>query len=621
MTEDNVGRVFLPYLSSAMKSKLRRAGIRYRTQTLQTGYPGVRVNSAHSPSQIAETLGLLVDEILSHRENDTDILILRRSEQKALRNLDSPKWVFEDTEYRSEMTLLVEQYLQPVVRVPIKLECREGSPILVNPLEISEADFRIVLWGGAVSATRSSESVSLYGYDYDNLSPFHHSGYGVPIDRDGVELAELLGERVLLVHWPLGPDREDLPMFKDILIQAANLLFDKESFEKRLKSLPAVPESANEEMFVQMCLAAYDERVAALGNEAQSAERNAYQMTRVTGDCLRDADTCGALSAVIRRSPETELDTETSSVLDSVCRGIETGSRLSSFEGFLSLLSLPIEAETEELVESLFSPSAMRSSLEGFRSLLDERQEVARTRKTVVLQSLETTRAARLAAATDFATKTESAGRALYDAELAQWRAVSGEERASFMEHCRHEYTLLRNLAGVKRIYIPDTSVILLHTYPIWSWNSATNSIHELGEFRIELYAAREFGVLLFNLGGTRHGYQAPHVPGEATPCLGDLTDTLFGHLRRREFFNAGLTAIRFLVDCVNPTDPWGKFIEHWPFYGEELWDERYADGVEKGEVHPFRLPHGMWKYLKMRRENDESYVSRLLDAKEKLST
>lgn len=160
----------------------------------------------------------------------------------------------------------------------------------------------------------------------------------------------------------------------------------------------------------------------------------------------------------------------------------------------------------------------------------------------------------------------------------------------SALEQLGKEFDKLREVRGVKDIEIADTTVKVF-TNMLYCRNPATKKLHEIGEFRIELYGEQNQSagcVKWFNLTRTVDGgsgkMNAPHVRLDGNACLGNTSTTFPQLISNYEFSAAAMLAIQF-IESVNINDQWGRYIVNWPIASEETVSAKTSSRGQSGAV------------------------------------
>lgn len=127
------------------------------------------------------------------------------------------------------------------------------------------------------------------------------------------------------------------------------------------------------------------------------------------------------------------------------------------------------------------------------------------------------------------------------------------------------EFDKLISLPKVIDVNVTDKSIQVL-TDILYCADPRTGKVHEIGEFRIEIYPAGK--IRWFNLtrriDGNKSDMHAPHVFPDGKACLGNAEEVLPELIANYEFSVVAMLAIQF-IESVNVDDDAGKHINKWP--------------------------------------------------------
>jgi len=145
------------------------------------------------------------------------------------------------------------------------------------------------------------------------------------------------------------------------------------------------------------------------------------------------------------------------------------------------------------------------------------------------------------------------------------------DEQITEHEHCENfglEYDRLLALEQVTKVEVKD-DLIAVYTKPLCCTDPRTDTVHEIGKFRIEIYpSGRDDGIRWFNLTRQVNAWsseqQAPHIWRDGKACLGNMADVIPQLLGKREFALLATMAIAF-VESVNVNDRAGQYVGRWP--------------------------------------------------------
>lgn len=148
---------------------------------------------------------------------------------------------------------------------------------------------------------------------------------------------------------------------------------------------------------------------------------------------------------------------------------------------------------------------------------------------------------------------------------------------------------MLRN-GSLTDVRMPDQLCMEVDTRPLVGFDERSGAYHRIGRMTINLNM--ETGRVRFrNLDYPRgpaedHSYQAPHVFGDGTPCMGNFAEMVADMVARSDWFTFIQTAMQF-AESVNLQDV-GRHIHRWPFISNP---EEYDLPPYEGHITPFGEP------------------------------
>lgn len=153
-------------------------------------------------------------------------------------------------------------------------------------------------------------------------------------------------------------------------------------------------------------------------------------------------------------------------------------------------------------------------------------------------------------------------------------REVAGAERkweqlnackGGELEKYGREFDKLLAVDKVRDV-VAESGVIKVFTDTLYCADPRDGRVHEIGQFRIEIYNnCSNGGVRWFNL--TRRGpnnHHAPHVNPDGVACYGNTAEIWPELIGNYEYAAAAMVAIQF-IESVNTEDSWGERISDWP--------------------------------------------------------
>lgn len=165
----------------------------------------------------------------------------------------------------------------------------------------------------------------------------------------------------------------------------------------------------------------------------------------------------------------------------------------------------------------------------------------------------------------------------LQAALVKKLRETQGAERKlEQLESCRGgeldkyglEFDRLLSVPKVIDVVAGD-GVVKVFTETLYCVDPRSQTRHEIGKFRIELYTnGANGGVRWFNttrrVGGYKSDQMAPHIWSDGSACLGNVQEIFPELIGQYEFAAAAMLAIQF-VESVNTDDSAGQLIDRWP--------------------------------------------------------
>lgn len=140
------------------------------------------------------------------------------------------------------------------------------------------------------------------------------------------------------------------------------------------------------------------------------------------------------------------------------------------------------------------------------------------------------------------------------------------------------EYSELLDHIHMHRIdFDENVGALLMFTDELHMYSPDRKERTPAGTFKIELLIqARDLRMI--NLTNMRGGRMHPHVPGDGTPCWGDMHSAIANLLQQHELIGIFSLCIDYL-ESYNPDDSWGRWAANWWIPQKSMQQQWLVDG------------------------------------------
>ncbi|MFA5490968.1 MAG: hypothetical protein WC284_17455, partial [Candidimonas sp.] len=139
----------------------------------------------------------------------------------------------------------------------------------------------------------------------------------------------------------------------------------------------------------------------------------------------------------------------------------------------------------------------------------------------------------------------------------------SGEKELT--DKLRREYASLRRINKIKSVHAdPHAMKLTVMTEHLYCENPKTHILHDMGEYKIDISLARDFGITWNNKTRKINGKSHPHVDESGRACMGNFAETVPSLIAKNELVPLIIMCLRF-IESVNVNDAWGEQIRNWP--------------------------------------------------------